>query len=61
MGWFKREKWGNMTITDSSKGKTVSYRNPMSGTTKTYKSGGKSYTTRTEKVGGWTKRTRSKI
>ncbi len=61
MGWFKKEKIGNMTLTQSSKGVTRSYKDPMSGVTKTYKSGGKSYTTRTQKAGGWTKRTRTKI
>jgi hypothetical protein len=61
-GWFKREKlFGNMTLTRSSRGVTRSYKDPMSGVTKTYKSSGKAYTTRTQKADGWTKRTRTKI
>ena len=60
-GWFKREKRFGMTITDSRRGKTLSYKDPMSGVTKTYRPSGKSYTTRIQKAGGWTRRTRSKI
>jgi hypothetical protein len=65
MGWFRKEKYGNTTVTRSDKGVTTSTSSQagrgMMRTTFTSAPGGKRYKTTTQKAGGWTRITRKKI
>ena len=60
LNWFKKRRIGNMTITDSTKGVTVSRSSGVKGyrVTDTFRSFGKGYRTITRKSGGLTSRTR---
>lgn len=58
-GFFKRTRWGNMTVSDTYRGKTVSYKDPMviQGFTRVYRPGNRAYVIRTQRPGGgWIRR-----